>query len=1165
MYKVLMTVASLLLLSGCGGGSSTATSTTASVAGLKIGYLVDAPLEGVSYSCGSITGVTTATGEFQCSSAPVTFSIGSWVIGTLNTFTVDSVVYPQDLVGVSRNDYNNSNLVELTRILQSLDDDGNITDRITIAPTATTLFDQNSTTTTYADVQQILIAANVTLVDANASITHLRDTINRTDNVAPVVTVPSNISVVATSNAGIDANDSQIVTFLTAASATDNVALQGSVSNNAPSIFPIGDTLVTFTASDVAGNSGIATATVTVTALSIDTIAPVVTPPANLNIVATSASGIDATDAQIVAFLAGATATDNVAVIGNVTNNAPSIFPVGDTIVVFTAVDAASNSGTATATVTVTAPSVVVTDTTAPVVTAPANISVVGTSASGIDATDAQIVAFLSGAGAIDNVDGVISVSNDAPTFFPVGITQVTFTATDAASNSGSAIATVTVTAPPLTTTKTPFAPQAVTFPSVIPTVGVDVRSQIATLKVGLETQLRMIVDDVNVSYTLDVASPIYLDGAQRYSISLVSGSISKIISVDIGADGVGNTADDFIAGYTLMKDGWTIAYTGSGVDGIWFTADDVLNNGIQATSSSARPQITYTNASGYQITFTSDYSAGNDKLLFTADDSVTAYVVSKVGTSGSTGAATTFFGPGADGVWFTSDDAIREHSVSSVDANGNTFQTITYNNAGTDALWYTADDSVLVYSSAFLSASNKIDALALYDTGANGVAFDADDVLINQTFFRYDSNGYQDIVASYLSKGADNVWFTADDTATALSYAHTASGIVTEETIHSAIGADLQWLTGDDVITDRKLFTNDGQLDRRYFSGGAGPDGLWYTADDVFYQYTIVYNQVKDANGNLISSTTSRNYGDSRYDAQNRLISYVSVAIAEYGADGIARTEDDVITNAFTRIFDAQGRVTDQIRLSNIGPDHIWFTSDDVYRDYIKRTYGTAGRIERAATSSTSGVDGVWGTSDDTLSALEAGQTDAQGRVIERAGLSAGADGVFETADDQILYLNVYIYDDVNNTRTNVKYSSAGADGLWRTADDIVESTGYYVETFDTNGNVILLSYYNQAGADGLWLTSDDVLQYYSKQRYDSNGYLDRTINIFDPGADGVFGTADDGAATRGYDVDVFDASGTLLQRTFYLGKGADGILGTTDDVVNSVRLYYIPSQFGI
>ena len=84
-----------------------------------------------------------------------------------------------------------------------------------------------------------------------------------------------------------------------------------------------------------------------------DNLAPVVTAPASVSVAAQNANGTPATDAAISAFLNSATATDNVGVVGAITNNAPAIFPVGMTTVTFSASDAAGNTGTATADVTI--------------------------------------------------------------------------------------------------------------------------------------------------------------------------------------------------------------------------------------------------------------------------------------------------------------------------------------------------------------------------------------------------------------------------------------------------------------------------------------------------------------------------------------------------------------------------------------------------------------------------------------------------------------------------------------------------------------------------------------------------------------------------------------------------------------------------------------------
>ena len=223
--------------------------------------------------------------------------------------------------------------------------------------------------------------------------------------------------------------------FLAGATATDNVDGALTVSNDGLSVFPLGETTVTFSATDAAENVGTESATVTIT----DQTAPVLTAPADGTVPATDANGTAATDPAIVAWVESAVATDNVDSSVTITNDAPAVLPLGATVVTFTVTDAAGNTSTATATATIA-------DTTAPVITAPEVLVVLGES-DGVSATTQEIVDMIAAVTATDNVDGVIAtITNDAPTdVFPFGETTVTFTATDAAGNVGTAKTVVNV------------------------------------------------------------------------------------------------------------------------------------------------------------------------------------------------------------------------------------------------------------------------------------------------------------------------------------------------------------------------------------------------------------------------------------------------------------------------------------------------------------------------------------------------------------------------------------------------------------------------------------------------------------------------------------------------------------------------------------------------
>ena len=82
-----------------------------------------------------------------------------------------------------------------------------------------------------------------------------------------MITCPGDITIEAMGPEGVPVDDLQIQTFLNGASATDNVDPPEDIviANDAPDLFPPGDTVVTFTATDMSNNSSICESTVTVT------------------------------------------------------------------------------------------------------------------------------------------------------------------------------------------------------------------------------------------------------------------------------------------------------------------------------------------------------------------------------------------------------------------------------------------------------------------------------------------------------------------------------------------------------------------------------------------------------------------------------------------------------------------------------------------------------------------------------------------------------------------------------------------------------------------------------------------------------------------------------------------------------------------------------------
>ncbi|HET8522395.1 MAG TPA: HYR domain-containing protein, partial [Thermomicrobiales bacterium] len=174
-----------------------------------------------------------------------------------------------------------------------------------------------------------------------------------TDTTAPVVTVPADLAAVA------DASGTAVVTFDVAATDDVDGPLAPTCDWASGASFPVGDTVVTCTAADAAGNQGSASFTVSVSPAP-DTTAPVVSAPGNLTATA------DDSGTAVVTF--DASAIDDVGVVDLACDwPSGSAFPVGDTVVTCTATDAAGNQGSASFTVSASpAPAPTATDTPAP-------------------------------------------------------------------------------------------------------------------------------------------------------------------------------------------------------------------------------------------------------------------------------------------------------------------------------------------------------------------------------------------------------------------------------------------------------------------------------------------------------------------------------------------------------------------------------------------------------------------------------------------------------------------------------------------------------------------------------------------------------------------------------------------------------------------------------
>ena len=253
-----------------------------------------------------------------------------------------------------------------------------------------------------------------TVTDGSGNTATATQTVTVNDTTLPTIVAPAALTVSSSATCGVTG------LALGTPVANDNCSV-ASVTNNAPTTFPLGSTTVTWTVTDGSGNIRTATQVVTV----VDTTLPTITPPANVTV--NTNSGCTATGVVI----GTATTADNCSV-ASVTNNAPSVFPLGVTTVTWTVTDGSGNIRTATQIVRVN-------DNVNPTITAPANVTV---------ASNNNCVAVNVNLGTPVRADNcsVASVTNNGLSSYPIGVTTVTWTVTDGSGNTATSTQTVTVT-----------------------------------------------------------------------------------------------------------------------------------------------------------------------------------------------------------------------------------------------------------------------------------------------------------------------------------------------------------------------------------------------------------------------------------------------------------------------------------------------------------------------------------------------------------------------------------------------------------------------------------------------------------------------------------------------------------------------------------------------
>ena len=221
-YLMSSALTAALLLVGCGSSSDTAATvsntvdTVSSTDTVSTGYLVDSAVHNVDYDCitdGDHNKKTGIDGAFTCHSMKqVRFRIGKLVLGEIKALPEDSYIFPQDLVGVDREQQiGNKEVTALAQLLQSLDKDGNANNGLEIPEDVKDLLDDGDFVA--SDLDQYLESASIdparirTQTEAQE---HLRGTMQDLLGTMTQTDVPGNVTDGQTAEETTDQNTETI-------------------------------------------------------------------------------------------------------------------------------------------------------------------------------------------------------------------------------------------------------------------------------------------------------------------------------------------------------------------------------------------------------------------------------------------------------------------------------------------------------------------------------------------------------------------------------------------------------------------------------------------------------------------------------------------------------------------------------------------------------------------------------------------------------------------------------------------------------------------------------------------------------------------------------------------------------------------------------------------
>jgi len=122
--------------------------------------VIDSEVEGLEYQCAGLFNYTDKNGSIHCNHMPVAFMIGQIKLGLLYKLPKDSLILPQDIVNVSRENGDDKNLIKVLSLLQTLDEDQNPENGIKIPR------EIHKKLNTYIDIKKMNLAEIQELVEA---------------------------------------------------------------------------------------------------------------------------------------------------------------------------------------------------------------------------------------------------------------------------------------------------------------------------------------------------------------------------------------------------------------------------------------------------------------------------------------------------------------------------------------------------------------------------------------------------------------------------------------------------------------------------------------------------------------------------------------------------------------------------------------------------------------------------------------------------------------------------------------------------------------------------------------------------------------------------------------------------------------------------------------